>query len=175
MGDFNRIAAAYVEDLFKVAYTYVQDVQLAEDIVQDVFLKAYERQTQFRGEANYKTYLIRMTINRSHDMLRSWAYRNMVMTNTFTKLFRGGQSAEEVVFAQKHQSQLGQLILNLKPKYREVIFLYYYQDYSVKEIAELLGSSENTVKTRLSRARQRLKDKLDQKEAILDGSQKSER
>lgn len=74
MRDFNEIARNNVDTLFRVAYTYVQNDQPAEDIVQDVFLKAFERKEQYRGEADYKTYLIRMTINRSHDMLRSWSY-----------------------------------------------------------------------------------------------------
>ena len=169
--DFNEIARNNVDALFRVAYTYVQNEQLAEDIVQDVFLKAFERKEQFRFEADYKTYLIRMTINRSHDMLRSWSYRNFVLSNTFTNLFRFENSAEEVVLSESENTELAKIILKLKPKYREVIFLYYYYDYDVHEIASVLQTSVNTVKTRLVRARKQLKDKMNGEEVFGDDTQ----
>ncbi|MCT6923505.1 MULTISPECIES: sigma-70 family RNA polymerase sigma factor [Metasolibacillus] len=159
--NFNQLATEYVDVLFRVAYTYVKNEQLAEDIVQDVFLKAFERQEQFRGEANYKTYLIKMTINRSHDMLRSWSYRHIVVSDVITNLFRFGKSAEDVVILANDNAELAKIILTLKPKYREVIFLYYYHDYDVNEIANLLQLSVNTIKTRLIRARNQLKNKTE--------------
>lgn len=168
MMDFNEIARNHVDVLFRIAYTYVQSEQLAEDIVQDVFLKAFERQDQFRGEANYKTYLIKMTINRSHDMLRSWSYRNYVLSNTFTNILRFDKSAEETVLYENDNAELAKVILKLKPKYREVIFLYYYQDYDVNEIASLLYLSVNTVKTRLVRARAQLKENMKGEEVFTD-------
>lgn len=164
--DIDEIASTYIEDLYKVAYTYVKNPQMAEDIVQDVLLKAYEKQDQFRGDANYKTYLIRMVINRSHDVLRSWSYRNHQLTNTFTQLFTS-HSTEDTVIQKNEEEQLAKYVLALKPKYREVIYLYYYLDYSVKEIASLLQTAENTVKTRLARARKQLEGKL--KEVNDDG------
>lgn len=166
--DFDEIARQNIDAIYRIAYIYVKDEQLAEDIVQDVFLKAFEHQEKFRGEADYKTYLVRMTINRSHDILRSWSYRNFVLTNTFTSLFQSGKSAEEAVIAENDNSELATLVLTLKPKYREVIFLYYYQDYDVKEIASLLQVSVNTVKTRLARGRMRLKEKMNDEGVLRD-------
>lgn len=164
--DMDELVHAYIEDLYKVAYTYVKNPQMAEDIVQDVLLKAYEKQNQFRGEANYKTYLIRMVINRSHDVLRSWSYRNYQLTNTFTQFF-APHATEDAVIQKNEEEQLAKYVLALKPKYREVIYLHYYLDYSVKEIALLLRIAENTIKTRLARARKLLKGQLE--EVIGDG------
>jgi len=165
--DFDGIAREYMKDLFKTAYSYVKNVQLAEDIVQDVLIKAFERQEQFRGESNYRTYLIRMTINRSYDVLRSWSYRNYQLTNTFTSFFKNSKSTEEIVEERNNNKELYEQVFNLQIKYREVIYLYYYQDYSVKEIAILLDLSENTIKTRLMRGREKLKKLLKETEVIF--------
>ena len=65
---------------------YVGNKQTAEDIVQDVFLKAFVKQKVFRGESSYETYLYRMTINRCHDYFRNWSFKNLFYTNeTFYK------------------------------------------------------------------------------------------
>lgn len=145
--------------MLKLAYTYVKSKQIAEDIVQDVCIKAFEKQHQFRQEASYKTYLLKMTINRSHDVLRSWSYRNHLLTNTFQQLFTR-ESAEKGMLIKDQRRKLALEVLKLKPKYREVIVLYYYEDLAVAEIADLLSCSENTVKTRMSRARAQLKEQI---------------
>lgn len=149
----------HYEMLQKLAFTYVKDIALAQDIVQDVCVKIIEKGDQFRGESTYKTYLMKMTINRCHDYLRSWSYRNHVLTNQFYNLFTK-ISPEMTLIEKNEKTTLAIHIFQLKPKYREVIVLYYYEDLPVKEIAELLSCSENTVKTRLSRARHQLKERI---------------
>lgn len=150
----------HYEMLRKLAFTYVKDTAIAQDIVQDVCVKIIEKGDQFRGESTYKTYLMKMTINRCHDYLRSWSYRNQLLTNHFTYLFTK-TSPEMKIIEKNEKTRLAIHIFKLKPKYREVIVLYYYEDFSVKEIAELLSCSENTVKTRLSRARHQLKERIE--------------
>lgn len=156
-GNMQQLMDEHYEMLRKLAFTYVKDTALAQDIVQDVCVKIIEKGDQFRGESTYKTYLMKMTINRCHDYLRSWAYRNHLLTNQFTYLFTK-TSPELKTIEKNEKTTLAIHIFQLKPKYREVIVLYYYEDLSVKEIAELLSCSENTVKTRLSRARGQLKE-----------------
>lgn len=154
-----ELIGEHYEMLRKLAYTYVKDTALAQDIVQDVCVKIIEKGNQFRGESTYKTYLMKMTINRCHDYLRSWSYKNQILTNRFYDLFT--RSSPEMKMIKKNEkTALAIHIFRLKPQYREVIVLYYYEDLSVKEIAGLLSCSENTVKTRLSRARQQLKERI---------------
>ena len=140
---------------------------MAEDIVQDVCEKALVKQQDFRGDATYKTYLIRMTINRSYDYLRSWKYKQLSLTTTFVHLLHL-ETPEKKALQNDVNALLGLQILKLKPKYREVIVLYYYEDLSVTAIAEVLQASENTVKTRLKRAREQLKQSLSLKGDIFD-------
>ncbi|MEK4426798.1 sigma-70 family RNA polymerase sigma factor [Solibacillus sp. FSL K6-1523] len=152
------------EELLRLAYTYVKNIQVAEDIVQDVLLKAFEQQQQFRGESTYRTYLYRLTINRSYDYLRSWSYKNTILTNKIREVFQGTKSAEQQVMELTENAQLGQAILQLPIKYREVIILYYYKEFNIEEIAQLLNISSNTVKTRLRRGREKLKFILEEGE-----------
>ncbi|WP_339195589.1 sigma-70 family RNA polymerase sigma factor [Solibacillus sp. FSL R5-0449] len=148
------------EELLRLSYTYVKNKEMAEDIVQDVLLKAYEQRGQFRGDASYRTYLYRMTINRSYDYLRSWSYKNTILTNKIQEIFKGTKSAEQHVLERSENLLLGNAVLELPIKYREIIILYYYKELKIDEIAHLLSISDNTVKTRLRRGREKLKEQL---------------
>ena len=76
------------EELLRLAYTYVKKHDVAEDLVQDVLLKAFEQREQFLGQSSYRTYLYRMTINRCYDYFRSWSYRNTIVTEQITKFMK---------------------------------------------------------------------------------------
>ena len=167
---FEKLMDQYGESLIRLAYTYVRNHQVAEDIVQDVFLKAFEKLDKFRGESNYKTYLYRITINRSYDYFRSWSYKNTLLTDKITKIVKQEKSAELLVITKDETSMLGEKILSLPVKYREVIILYYYSDYGIDEIAFILGISPNTIKTRLRRGREKLKDYLERTEGEIYGT-----
>jgi len=154
VSDLEREMEAHYTTLLKMAYVYVKNREMAEDIVQDVCVKAIQKADTFRGEASYKTYLIRMTINRAYDYLRSWKYKQLSLTSTFVQLLHL-ETPEKKALKSDENAKLGLQILNLKPKYREVIILYYYEEFSVQEIAQILQLPEGTVKTRL-----KLKEKL---------------
>ena len=159
---FEEEVTPYVNELIRLAFSYVKSKQIAEDIVQDVLLKAYQSYETFRYEAKYKTYLYKMTINRCHDFLKSHAYRKNVFTEKIANLFKNEKSSEDIVLEKESRHLLSQEVMKLKPIYREVILLQYYKQFSIQEIAYLLDVSENTVKTRLSRAKQNLKKQLEQ-------------
>lgn len=161
MSQLEQFIREHGEELLRLAFTYVKSKEIAEDIVQDVLLKAFEKQQDFRGTASYRTYLYRMTINRSYDYLRSWSYKNTVLTMKIQTIFQGEGSAEKQALRNNEQQQIGHAVLTLPIKYREVIVLYYYKDMKVETIAEVLNCSINTVKTRLRRGREKLKYKLE--------------
>ncbi len=144
------------EKLIRLAYTYVKDQHIAEDIIQDVFLKAYEKQHQFKGKSSYETYLYRMTINRCKDYLKRWSFKKLFYTEHMPE-GNMSTSAEEMFIRFEEDFELGEQILSLPVKYREVIIFYFYFDYSVSEMSSTLKLSERTIYTRLRRARKRLK------------------
>ena len=154
------------DELLRLAYTYVKNKQASEDIVQDVLLKAFEKQESFREEATYRTYLYRMTINRSYDYLRSWHYKNTILGEKIQRLFV--HFKDQDIGTQSENQVLAEAVLKLPLKYREVIVFTYYLDYSSDEIGKLLNCSAATVRTRLARGRKKLKLLL--KEDGFDGT-----
>ena len=158
---FNELIDQYGEGLMRLAYTYVKNKQAAEDVLQDVFMRAYEKRDDFKGDSSYKTYLYRMTVNRCHDYLRSWAFKNVQLSNKLSLIFQGENTTEKTAMINDVQFMLGKELLSLPLKYREVLVLYYYKDLSVEEVANILKCSPNTIKTRMKRAREKLKLQLE--------------
>ncbi|XRD26516.1 sigma-70 family RNA polymerase sigma factor [Lysinibacillus fusiformis] len=79
MMDIEQVIEEHGDYLLKVAYLYVKNKATAEDIVQDVFIAFYQKQEQFRQQASLRTYLVKMTVNRSHDYLRSWKSKRLTL------------------------------------------------------------------------------------------------
>jgi len=148
------------EYCLRVAYLYVKDWAIAEEIVQDVFFAYYQQQERFEQRSSLKTYLVKITVHKSHDYLRSWKNKRHVL---FEKLHIGvsKRSPETSLLEKDERKIVTAALFELPIIYREVIILYYYQELKVREIAEVLACAENTVKTRLRRARQILQEKLD--------------
>ena len=148
----------YGQYIYYLAYVYVKDKQIAEEIAQDVFYIYSVKKEQFRGEASIKTYLTRMVINRSQDELRKIKRQQVLQVVSPFKL--NERSAEQEVMKKQLGASLKHVVWGLPIHYRDIIILHYYEDFSVKEITELLKISENTIRTRLRRGRELLKCEL---------------
>lgn len=144
----------YGDYLYRIAYVYTKDKQLAEEVVQDVFMKFYSS-NRFEGRATVKTYLTKMMINCSYDHLRKWKVRTAHFFEHFSKSVR---NAESLAIKQQERDEIISALLKLPLKYREVLLLYYYEDLAVAEIAALIHIPASTVTTRLQRARAKLKE-----------------
>lgn len=154
---FQQVMQEHSDYLLKLAYFYVKDWPAAEDIIQEVFLSFYRKFEQFEERSSLKTYLAKMTINRSKDYLKSWRYRKHMLTNTFLNPAKKGRNR---VVEQDEKLEIADAVLQLPLKYREVIIYYYFEELSVLEVAQILSISDNTVKTRLRKARALLKVRL---------------
>lgn len=150
---------AYGNDVIRIAYTYLKQKQLAEDVAQDVFIKCYEKMNTFKHQSSYKTWLIRITVNRCKDVLKSWSFKNVLITDFF-KSKQTYSILEHQYFSSEENETISQQVISLPVKLREVIILFYYQDFSIEEISDLLQINPNTVKTRLHRGRLKLKESL---------------
>ena len=147
----------YGDDVIRIAYTYLKQKQLAEDVAQEVFIKCYEKMDSFRNESSYKTWLIRITVNKCKDVLKSWTYKNLYFTDFF-KQKHTYSSLENSFFGVEENLILSKQVIDLPVKLREVIILFYYQEFSIEEISDMLKTNSNTVRTRLHRGRQKLKE-----------------
>lgn len=141
--------------LLRMCYLYLHDVQLAEDAVQETFIKALRAWDSFRGESSVRTWLTRIAMRTCMDMRRGFWFRHVERRVTPELLPDRAQEAEE------DESALTLAVMNLSKKEREVVLLYYYQDLNMKEIAETLGVTQPTVSYRLRRAKEKLRTELE--------------
>ena len=153
--DIEQIIDEYSAHLLRLAYFYTKNIHASEDIVQEVLIKFYEANYEEQGQL--RSFLATMTVNRSKDYLKSWAYKKMQFE---TKWWMKTTDRDHVVQLEE-RSSIGAAILKLPLKYREPILLYYYEEMSVLQVAEILQINENTVKTRLKRARDQLRPVLE--------------
>lgn len=153
MGDIkniNYIVNAYGDMLFRVAYQYTRNRSEAEDVTQDVFV-AMLKKMPFKSEEHLKAWLIRVAINKSINYLKS--NRKKVL------------SLDENIDVEAKHSETDEIEeLQELPEFdRSVIYLYYYEGYSIKEIAKITGKSANSINIRLFRAREKLKTLLEER------------
>ena len=146
--------------LLRLCYLYLHDVQLAEDAVQETFIKAVRTLDKFRGESSVKTWLTRIAMRTCCDMRRSFWFRRMDRRFTPEMLPAPVQEVDE------DETALTLAVMNLPKKEREVIILYYYQNMNMSEIADALGMTQPTVSYRLKRARERLRRELEGREDL---------
>lgn len=144
----------YERSLLHLCCMYLKDISLAEDAVQETFLKAYQYMDSFRGESSEKSWLYRIAINACNDIRRSRWMRMFDRRVDIETLTIPVEGASDVSIA------LMEEIMRLPQKHREVIFLFYYEDMKLAEIAKLLGVPVSTVSDRLNRARALLRKAL---------------
>lgn len=153
----------YTEKVYLLAYSFVRDRGIAEDISQEVFLKAYKYIDNFRGDASLKSWIYRITVNTSMDFLKKKSLKQMLLENSFLENFNRTESAETSYLEADRNEQLLQIIITLPMKYRTVIVLHYFYDLKINELSDVLDLKINTVKTRLSRGRELLRRKIEAK------------
>lgn len=137
--------------VFAAAYSLLKNREDSEDTVQDVFLRYYSCGKQFDSDEHLRAWLLRVAVNRARDLLKSAHYQRTVPLelDPGAEAFPGDESRE-----------LFRAVTELPEAYRVVIHLHYYEDYPVKEIARVLRLPQATVKTRLFRGRELLKEAL---------------
>ena len=152
-----RLVRQYQTDLLRICYIQLHDTALAEDAVQETYLKAYRSMPAFRGDCSEKTWLMRITVNVCRDMLRSAWFRHLDRRITLEQLPEPiAQPSEEDCF-------LTVEVMRLPQKYREAVLLYYYEAMTTDEIAQALGVAKSTVSARLEQGRQALRKALERR------------
>ncbi len=162
-----RLITEYGDSIFRMCYLYLRDYHHAEDAVQETFIKAMRYYDSYEGRAEEKTWLIRIAINTCKNMMRTrWFQRKPLEEYKIesTEIEIDGTNPEERVIENLIVSQA---IMELPVKDREVLILYYYQEFKIKEIAQIIGKSESVAAQRLQRSRMKLKKILEREEDEL--------
>lgn len=138
----------YHKTVFRLAYSYVRNRENAEDICQEAFVKLLDYRDEFPSDEDCKRWLMRVVINLSKNLLRSFRFSRTEELN------------EDILLETAEDGELLALVKTLPIKYGEVIHLFYYEGYSVNEIADILSISQTAVTSRLMRGRTKLKSLL---------------
>ncbi len=156
--DLEHYIGLFHKAVYRLALSIVHNEAEAEDVCQNAFCKLFDYNGEFEAPENCKAWLFKVTVNLSKNLLKSMRFtrsdeldENIPANNGFTE----------------NETALWETVAKLPPKYRAAIHLYYYEGYSVKEIADMTGEKVSAITTRLARARERLKKML-LREGIYD-------
>ena len=152
---FEQMVETYQTALLRMCYLYLRDQSLAEDAVQETFIKAYRSMASFRGDSSEKTWLMKIAINTCHDINRSGWLRFM------ERRFTPEDLPEPIAPCDEGDEEVVAAVMKLPVKLREVILLYYYQGMNTHEVADSLGIQQSSVSGRLKRAREKLRRLLE--------------
>ena len=151
MNSLEPVYEKYKDNIFAIGFNYFKNSIEADDVVQETFLKLARSGKDFENEEHLRNWLIRVAVNECKRVsLSSWV-RKKVSLEEYT-----GQ----IDFETQEESRVFTAVMSLPKKYRQVIHLYYYEDYCTAEIADILGISRTAVTTRLLRGREKLKKDL---------------
>lgn len=154
--NFKEIYEKYKNLLFRISFTYLKNSEDTEDILQEAFIKRVYNAPVFENEEHEKRWLINVTVNLCKNHVKSFWHRNKTDVEDLTELAEATQwnlsSKEKNVFSE---------VMQLPNKQKIAIYLHYYEGYTCKEIAEMLGSRESTVKMRLKKGRELLKENME--------------
>ena len=152
--EFTRLAELYMDTVYRVARTGSRNDADAEDITQTTFLKLLSHSGRFNDDDHARRWLIRVAVNESNLLWRRRRREDCLETDE--------ELTVQYDLTEK-DSELFSALAQLPQEYRQIVHLYYFEDYSTKEIAKLMNISDENVRTRLSRARKMLKQVLDGK------------
>ena len=161
---FNEVMRHYLPMVYRIAFTRLGNAADAEDAAQDVFVRYFKADKTFETEEHRKAFLIRCAVNRANSYAKSAHSKHTAHTDALENLpddalQTGDTTADAALKAELHREVLA-AVMRLAPDYRTAIYLFYFEDMTVAQIAAATRSRENTVKSRLSRAREKLKTEL---------------
>ena len=149
--DAQVLFETYRQNVYAAAFSVCKNAADAEDILQETFLQYHQTNKQFESEQHIRAWLLRVALNRAKDVYRKRKRRNETALEDYM---------ETLTFPSPESGALFSAVMALPEHYRSVIHLFYYEDYTVDEIAKLLRLTQSNVKVRLSRARKLLKESL---------------
>lgn len=149
--DVNRVMEDYADMVRRICFVHLKNRHDTEDVFQNVFMKYLLYEGSFESREHEKAWFARVTINACTDWLRALSRRKWVPLDAL---------AEECAVLDEPSREVLEAVLKLPEKYRDVIYLFYYEEYPAVEIAKILGRKENTVYTWLSRAKEILRERL---------------
>ncbi len=152
-----RLVRLYADMILRISYSYLKQTWDAEDICQTVFLKILTSDLRFESDAHEKAWIIRTTVNCCKNHFKTAFFRRTVPL----------EEASTIAAPPVPEGGVLEVLKKLPEKYRVPLYLYYYEDYTAREIGEILGNTERNIHQYLSRGRKMLRSHLEQEGVIL--------
>lgn len=151
---FLNLYNLYSNDVLRLAFSFTKNIFEAEDIVQSVFVKLYQELKKDYDKDIGRKWLLKVTVNECKNSFKIAWKRKIVLQDEFIH--------NEITFKETLKNdKLSDALLKLSPKYRNVIYLYYYEGYKIDEISEILNLKQSNIKSLLSRGRKKLKEYME--------------
>lgn len=150
---FQRVYRQHADAVYRVCYGFMKNSADAEDAVQEAFLKFLRTDQSFESESHERAWLIVTASNICKNLLKSWTRQKREDVENTEELLPACNDREEI-------SPVLEAVLSLPEKYKTVIYLYYYEEYSCREIASFMGKKESSIRSLLKRGRAVLEKKL---------------
>ena len=154
---FDYILELYGDDILRFCYMKTQDISSAEDLTQETFINIYKYINKFKGKSSLKTWIYKIALNCCREYYR----KNKKVLSIDEEKFRKENimdefDLEEEILTLVDNEFIATSLEKIKPQYRDIIYMFYYKEFTVKDIASILDENENTIKTKLRRGRNEL-------------------
>ena len=155
---FEEVVRLYADTVTGVCVMRLRNSTDAEDCFQNVFCKLYSKSPEFDNDEHLKAWLIRVTTNTCHSYFRNPFRRKRIDIdeNEIADIVDTGSSEQDIV----NRKVVMDAVMSLPEHYRIIVYLFYYEEYSISQISNILRIKETTIQTRLSRAREKLRHVL---------------
>ena len=158
-GAIEWVMEEYGESLKRFIFTYTKNRAQTDDIFQEVLLTVYRKIHTYQGKSSFKNWLYQVTANKCKDYLRS-PFHRLITWKEQLKEKPNPKTPEHSLLQDEQKQIVIEAIMNLPIKYREVLILQYYKEFSIQEISDLVKVNPSTIKTRIMRAKEKLKLEL---------------
>ncbi len=159
---YKEVIDLYADQLLRTSYLILRDKEEAEDVVQETLIRVFKNIKNFKGTSKLYTWIYQINLNLSRDILRK-RHINLSLEDEWIGEEDPNLKIEEKI----NKEVLERELKKLNPIYKEVLVLFYLREFSIKDIALILETSEGTIKSRLSRARNILKLSLEKEDALI--------
>jgi RNA polymerase sigma-70 factor (ECF subfamily) len=154
---FKYLLKNYGNNILRLNFSILKDMQLAEDTVQETFVQVYKNIGSFNEKSSLYTWICKIAVNLCRSKLRK--FKNEKLHFEIPD-FKAKDNVEEETLSNIQASKIREIIFSSKPIYREILTLYYLSDFSIKDICTITGEKESTIKSRLKRGREIIKERI---------------
>lgn len=152
-----EILEAYGNKILKLCFVQLGNKEEAEDATQEVFLKVFNNLKRYNGESSMYTWIYRITINTCFDILKKRKKHTFEDISLYLDFIKDSKETEEAIISSLTSQNIIDALMRITEKYRILLYMFYFEELKISQIAFILQEKENTIKTRLKRGKNALR------------------